>query len=411
MNNETNNNNKQLNSSDFNQNNIPNSYPDSNNTQSFFGTYSAVPEIFNNRDTVSQNRSIPMQNKPVGNNIPQAKRIQRVSPAKDENSTKNHIDIHKAVNNKPSSGRAFVEEYYSTQLNNVNTQMPQMPQQNEVVAPMPETNKSFDNSFTQNNTANNLKRDVKYNYESLVKPNKKSTSIIILVYIIVIILLLVGIIGFLLTSGASKTENEFANFLKNIDIESVFADEEKKPENPNRFSVTDVLTGEDNVYDNQPTLPIPNIKGEPKVLKYDNATNSSDFELTIYAPYGFDMSESVDLIDAAAYYEDSGYSCYAELISGYSSTDDMLFDNIINPFGEEYAFGDKCEKYQTPYGEATIWYTKFGNRGEAHAFIDMEGDGILSVSTVMFDYHNVPYNQQSCILKLQHILDGMLIRE
>lgn len=408
MNNETNNNKEQLNSSDSNQNDSQNRHSDSSNTQSSFGTYSAIPEIFNNRDTVSQNRNIPMQNKPTANNIPQARRIQRVSPAKDENDIKNHIDIRKDIKNKPSSGRAFVEEFYSTQLNNANTQMPP---QKEVVAPMPEINKNADNSFTPNNTENNQKRDVKYNYETLVKPDKKSTSIIILVYIIVIVLLLVGVIGFLLTSGASKTGDEFTHFLKNIDIESVFADEEKEPENPNRFYVTDILTDDDNMYDNQPTLPKPNIKGEPRILKYDNATNNSDFELTIYSPYGFDINESVDLIDAAVYYEGSGYSCYAELISGYSSTDDMLFDNIINPFGEEYSFGDKCVKYPTAYGEATIWYAKFVNRGEAYAFIDMEGDGILSVSTVIFDYQNVPYNQESCILKLQQILDSMLIKE
>lgn len=410
MNNNPDNRNEEFNSSFPNQNESLNNDSNFNNTQPALGTYSAVPEIFNSRNTVSQDRTIPMQNKPVGNNIPSLRKASNAGTAKPESNQNASQGIN--IRKKPSSGRAFVEEFYSAQLNNSNTQMPpqqQIPPQQKVIAPIPEINRNEDNSIAQNNAENTQRRNVKYNYDELTKPDKKSTSIIILVYIAVVVLLLVGVIGFLLSLDTSESKDEFNQFLKNV--ESIVPEEDIEPEYQNSFNVTDTFNDETNVFIAQTTLPEPYIKGEPKTLKYDNATNESDFELTVYTPYGFNVNDSINLIDTAVYYEDDGYSCKASLMRGYSSTDDMLFNHIINPFDEEASFADKCATYSTEYGEATIWYTKFINRGETYAFIDMEGDGILAVRIVIFDYQNVPYNQESCIFKLEQILDSMLIKE
>jgi hypothetical protein len=381
MNKETNNNNEQFNGLNSNQPDIQNGYSDGDNNQTPFGTYSAIPEIFNDRNTVSQNRSIPMQKKP--NNIPPVRKAQRISSVKAENNTDNHSTINKSINKAPSRGREFVEEFYSGSFNNVQADIPQK----EAVKTMPETNPNINNSISDsnlNNTVNTPKRDIKYNYEALTKPDKKSTSIIIVVYILVIIMLLVGVIGFLLTSGFSKTQGELAQFLENIDIESVFADDYSMNEDADTDSTS-------------------------KTLRYDSI--DSDFRITVNTPDGFIINNVDELDDTAIFTDDyNGFECDAELISGYSSADDRLWDDIINPYGEPYDFYEKPPTYTTAYGEATIWYVRYYNRSVTYAFIDTEDDGMLAVSLWIFDSTSKEHcDKDYCMLKIQQILDDMLV--
>ncbi len=401
MNKETNNNNEQFNGSNSNQPDIQNGYSKGDNNQTPFGIYSAIPEIFNDRNTVSQNRSIPMQKKP--NNIPPVRKAQCTNSVKAENTTDNYSTINKNISKAPSRGREFVEEFYSSSLNSVQADTPQ---QKEAVKTMPEENKNIDNATSDsNNIVNNPKRDIKYNYEALTKPNKKSTSIIILVYILVVIMLLVGIIGFLLTSGISKTTGEFAQFFENIDIESVFADNYSMNEDGDMFTDTDV----DTVYEDQNTDFEADSNPTSKTLRYEDDSINSDLQITLTTPDGFKMSDYDELVDTAVFSDDNGFVCKAKLISGYSSTDDILFYKIINPYNEDYSSLNKCPTYTTIYGEATIWYVRFNNRAETYAFIDVEDNNILAVSIDIFDYSGEEFNQNSCVLKIQQILDAMLV--
>ena len=121
-------------------NDIENNTNTSNdNQQMSYNTYSALPGIFNNQNTVSQNRNIPPENRPVNRPINRPP-VNRNNPPLRQPNPNNPVPNQQANNRSGvSEGRAFAQEFYSQSNPNQpmgNQQRPPMNGQGRPYQPM-----------------------------------------------------------------------------------------------------------------------------------------------------------------------------------------------------------------------------------------------------------------------------------
>lgn len=442
-------NSKQINPPNANQpaeqnDNLPNNI----NLNSSYNTYSYVPEIFNNKDAVSQNRNIPSAYNSTKNSNSQIR--QSIQNDVVPNQPTNNSNIKNR--NRVSDGRAFAEEFYpqvkpQQSTSNANTH-PNIQQPLSGIKPQANTNtniqSSIDNVTSKDNTqvhsqqyvdnknlSNNLitnsqlntfntnnstvgniikpkKNDVRYNYKALTPPNKKLTSIIIATYVIAIIMLLVGVIGYTLTSdSSSRIKETFTNFLDNfdnIDIEDVFAynsDEKNSNDKDSNVYLDDYRT--ENIQ-NQPLEE--NYSYHTRDLTYiDDYESSFELYLSVPDPSGFEFQESLSSDDLVVFNnEENNLTCKAKLTEGHSDNLNELTYNIMNPHNED-AVLNKIGYYPTSYGDAVIYQIKFDNRVETYSFVDVYDDVVFVISIVEFNYNDVA--DEAILATVEEILENI----
>ena len=445
------NNNKQVNNPNTNQpveqnNDLPhNAKPQTN-----YNTYSSVPGIFNNQNTVSQNRNIPPAHNPSNTSHSQIRQ-----PVQNTSVPNQSINNNIKNKNRVSDGRAFAQEFYpqstpqqteannqqsvantrpqvnsqannqqpmvntrpqvNSQANNqqpiantrpqVNSQVNTQPKfqhsvNNDSLSSNPEVNPQPGTANTDNSNANNIvnpqKREVKYNYEALTPPDKKSTSIIIAIYVIVILLLLVGIIGYAITSGSSSnSKKSFTEFFDDISIEDIFANDsdESYSNNYQIDTMQDQPFEEDDSYD-------------VRTLTYVDDNEALELYLSVTDPSGFEFQESLSSDDLIVFHNDeNNLTCKAKLTAGDSNNLSGLISNIMNPNNENTTL-NKIGYYPTSYGEAVIYQIEFDNRIETYGFVNRDDNVVFAVYISKFAYDE-DVEDEIILSTIEEVLDNI----
>ena len=158
-------NNEQVNDTNTNppveQNNVENNANQpSDNQQTSYSTYSALPGIFNNQNTVSQNRNVPPVNRPA--NRPVNRPVNRPNPNLRQPNPNNPVPNQQVNNNtqnrdRVSEGRAFAQEFYSqpNSQNRIGNERPPMNGQARPNQPMGNERPQMNGQFRPNQPMGN----------------------------------------------------------------------------------------------------------------------------------------------------------------------------------------------------------------------------------------------------------------
>ncbi len=229
---------------------------------------------------------------------------------------------------------------------------------------------------------NQPKRDVKYNYQALTPPDKKTTSIVIAIFVVTILALIVGLVGLSISLGGTEGfKDQLAQFAGNV--EAAFAATPDDYQYSNDDADDYHLIGENQYNTSNLTV---------NTLAYPG----TDISVDVYSPAEFELDSNIDNRRVSYQNPNTGIVCRTELVKVTSDDEAELEAQLVNPYDEDLL---SFENLESEYSDS-MFVIEFPNRSEVATFINLGEDVILSIKAVNSVDTDVDYNELAKVVEI-----------